>query len=82
MEEEGHPFPENWQSKLNLPLGLGRQRSSFNFNVWVAAVMETILQVWSRSYSTTKIKAKKEQFKAEKRKILLDLGKERQETLA
>lgn len=82
MEEEGHPFPENWQSKLNLLLGAGRQRSSFDVNVWVAAVMETILQVWSRSYSTTKIKAKKEQLKTENRKNLLDLGKERQETLA
>lgn len=29
--------------------------------------METILQVWSRSYSTTKIKAKKEQLKTEKK---------------
>lgn len=82
MDGAAHPFPEIWRGKLNLPLGAGRQHNSFNFNVWVAAAMGNILQVWSRSYSVIRLKAKKEQLKTEKKKILLGLGKEKQEAHA
>lgn len=82
MEGTDHLFPQIWQGKPNPPLGADRQYSSFNFNVWVAIATGTILQVWSGSYSITKIKAKKELLKTEKRKISPGLGKERQEALA